>query len=156
MPTTPAVLIVEDDAANRRLLVEHVKLTGHRAIARAGPLEALSALERDPSIGLVLTDVRMPSAQDGIAFIRTIRARRPDLPLAAVTGYPDDLVELFGTSSCPVLVLTKPVRREQVAEVVRLAMPGSQPGTKHPTTLARVSLASASRSGSAEETREPH
>lgn len=138
MPATPAVLIVEDDAANRRLLVEYVKLTGHRTIAWADPLEALAALERDSAIGLVLTDVRMPAAQDGIALIRTIRARRPDLPLAAVTGYPDDLVELFGTPSCPVLVLTKPVRREQVAEVVRLAMASSRPGAKHAAALARV------------------
>ena len=138
MMDLPVVLIVEDDDANRQLLVEFVELAGYSARPCADPLGGLSALEDDPTIGLVLTDVRMPLASDGIALIRTIRTRRPERPLAAVTGYPDDLVELFGTPVCPVLILTKPVRREQVAEVIRLAMPGSEPGAKRATTLARV------------------
>jgi CheY-like chemotaxis protein len=92
-------------------------------------------LERDPSIALVISDVRMPPTGDvagftarpetaaGIGFIRTVRQRWPTLPLAAVTGYPDDLAELHGTPECPVLIVPKPFRASQIAEVLRLARP---------------------------------
>jgi CheY-like chemotaxis protein len=43
----------------------------------------------------------------------------------AVTGYPNDLVELHGTSECPVLVLIKPVRLQQIDEALSLVGAGS-------------------------------
>jgi CheY-like chemotaxis protein len=83
-----------------------------------GPDEALDLLASDPSIVLVLSDIRMPDAQDGLEFIRTVRHRWPLLPLAAVTGFPEDLSELHLTAECPALVLLKPVRSRQLREAL--------------------------------------
>jgi hypothetical protein len=63
----------------------------------------------------------MPTAADGLAFIRTARRRWPELPLAAVTGFPSELDELADTPEWPILVLTKPVALAQIQEVLRLA-----------------------------------
>lgn len=127
---TPAVLIVEDDIAGRALLGEHVTRAGRRAIEAADADEALALLERDSSIVLVLSDVRMPTAEPGIAFIRAVRRRWPDLPLIAVTAYPSDLAALHGSPEWPVLIISKPFHARQIHEALRFALrhPAREPG----------------------------
>ncbi|HWP29667.1 MAG TPA: response regulator, partial [Chloroflexota bacterium] len=117
-----AVLIVDDDALMRATLRERVLRAGYRPVEADGPAAGLAALERDSAIGLVLSDIRMPTTGDGIAFIRAVRRRWPALPVAAVTGYPGDLDALHGTPECPVLILPKPFRASQIEEVLRLAL----------------------------------
>jgi DNA-binding transcriptional regulator YhcF (GntR family) len=120
--TTPAVLIVDDDALVRGTLRERVTRAGYRAVEADGPPAGIAALERDLGIALVLSDIRMPATADGIGFIRAVRRRWPTLPLAAVTGFPGDLDTLHGTPECPVLILPKPFRASQIEEVLRLAL----------------------------------
>jgi signal peptidase len=112
--------VVDDDPVVRRVLSTYVTRGGYRAVDAAGPTEGLAALEADPSIRLVISDVCMPTSNAGLDFIRAVRRRWPELPLAAVTGYPDDLAELHGTPECPVLILPKPFRAHQIGEVLRL------------------------------------
>jgi CheY-like chemotaxis protein len=127
-PARPAVLVVDDDPDVRQLLVGFVEHGGYRAVTAPGPAEALAALEGEPQIALILSDVRMPGTEDGINFIRTARRRWPAVPLAAVTAYPADLDALLDTPEWPILVLTKPVRLGQILEVLRLAVRSAGPG----------------------------
>lgn len=119
---TPAVLIAEDDAAVRLLLEEYVRSAGYRPVFEPGPSELLTRLAQDPAIALIFSDVRMPDKETGLAFIRSVRRRWPELPLVALTGYPDDLVGLHGTPECPVLILSKPFWPHQIEETLRLAL----------------------------------
>jgi DNA-binding transcriptional regulator YhcF (GntR family) len=119
---TPAVLIVEDDALARTLLRTYVTKAGYRPIEASGPTEGLAVLAQDRTIALVLSDIHMPGKQEGIGFIRAVARRWPEIPLAAVTGYPDDLAELHGKPECPFLVLAKPVRAQQIETVLRLVL----------------------------------
>ena len=118
--STPAVLIVEDDPVDRTLLQTYVTRAGYRPIEARCPSEGLAVLEQDQAIALVLSDIRMPAKQDGVDFIRAVARRWPQTPLAAVTGYPDDLTELHGRPECPFLVLAKPVRAQQIESVLGL------------------------------------
>lgn len=120
--TTAAVLIVDDDALVRGTLRERVSRAGYRPVEADGASAGIAAIEGDTGIALVLSDIRMPGAEDGIGFIRAVRRRWPTLPLAAVTGYPADLDSLHGTPECPVLILPKPFRSTQIEEVLRLAL----------------------------------
>jgi CheY-like chemotaxis protein len=121
-PVAPAVLIVEDDRHIGELLVEYARAAGVRGTLAATAQAALAELERDPAIGLVLCDVRLPDAETGIALIRQIRRRSPELPLAAVTAYPEDLTALHDSPESPVLVIPKPFRSAQIREALRLAL----------------------------------
>jgi CheY-like chemotaxis protein len=118
----PAALVVDDDPNVRNLLAEHVRAMGLRALPAANAAEAMAALIADPAVALVLSDVRLPDPSEGIELIRTIRRRWPELPVAAVTAYPQDLDGLHGTPECPVLVLAKPFRAQQLREAIRFAI----------------------------------
>ena len=117
-PTHPVVLIVEADAAARAILGEYIERAGYAVIIADDATQALKLLGADTRIGLVVSAV----ANGGGDFIRATRRRRPELPLAAVIACPSDLVALYGTPDCPVLILPRPVRASQVEEVLRLAL----------------------------------
>jgi two-component system response regulator (stage 0 sporulation protein F) len=123
-PTPPSVVVVDDEIQVRLLVSEYVSALGYRPLEAASPDSALALLERERGVVLILCDVRMPDRHAGIEFIRTVRRRWPAMPIAAVTGYPDDLAELHGTADCPALVVMKPVRRSQIEEALA-RLPGS-------------------------------
>jgi CheY-like chemotaxis protein len=116
-PVAPTVLVVADDPQMRALLRTYATRAGHRVAEATGPAEALEVLARDRTIALVLSDVRLPAPSDGVTFIRTVKRRWPEVPLAAITTSPDDLTELHGRPECPVLILSKPVWEHQVRDV---------------------------------------
>jgi DNA-binding transcriptional regulator YhcF (GntR family) len=118
----PAVLIAEDDPEMSALLSTHVQRAGYRSLVASNPADAMQMLQDDQNIALVFSDVRMPDRDSGVDFIRTVRRRWPQLPLAAVTGFPEDLSELHGTPESPVLILPKPVWAHQIQEALRLAL----------------------------------
>jgi DNA-binding NtrC family response regulator len=128
---------VEDDPLTRTLLRTYVTKAGYRPIEASCPTEGLAALEQDRAVALVLSDIHMPYRQDGIGFIQAVARRWPEMPLAAVTGYPDDLAELHGRPECPFLVLAKPVQAQQIETVLRLVL---QP---HPAYRAAEALPTA-------------
>lgn len=121
-PVQPGVLIVDDEPESCELVASGVRRAGYRVVQALSPKEGLRALEADPAIAVVLSDIRMPTAADGLAFIRAVRRRWPNLPLAAITGYPGDVDQLLGTPESPVLVLAKPCRLRHLREALALAL----------------------------------
>ena len=83
----------------------------------------LGAIERDPTVALVLADLHVPDQQDGFAFVRAVRRRWPDLALGVITRSPADLAGLHGTRESPVLLLAQPFSADQVAGLLRLGLP---------------------------------
>jgi len=82
-----AVLIVEDNLVNAKVLERMVCKMGHPAdIAHSG-LEALAALEKR-AYAIILMDVQMPD-MDGISATTKIRDRNIHTPIIAVTANSD-------------------------------------------------------------------
>jgi two-component system cell cycle sensor histidine kinase/response regulator CckA len=76
-PGREVVLLVEDEAAVRRVADRILTAKGYRVITAANGREALHALEGyDGALDLVLTDVVMPEL-DGAALAGAVRARFP-------------------------------------------------------------------------------
>ncbi|HEX8162400.1 MAG TPA: PAS domain S-box protein [Pyrinomonadaceae bacterium] len=83
------VLLVEDDADSRELLIMVLEHCRAEVVATAGSQEAMSALEGwRPDV--IISDIEMPG-EDGYTFIRRLRAlpaeRGGDTPAAALTAY---------------------------------------------------------------------
>jgi class 3 adenylate cyclase len=84
------ILIVDDDALNRRLLEKHLEHDGHRTTAVDNGFAALAALETEPP-DVVLLDVVMPGL-DGIEVLARMKAD-PNLrhiPVIMISGSVDD------------------------------------------------------------------
>jgi signal transduction histidine kinase/CHASE3 domain sensor protein/DNA-binding response OmpR family regulator len=80
------VLVVEDIALIRMTTVEMVEEIGF-AVAEAGAApEALSLLENDPAIGVLLTDLGLPG-MSGRELVEKALQMRPDLRVVVVSGY---------------------------------------------------------------------
>ena len=121
--TAAAVVLLAGDEQLLEQLSRQIADAGYRAVAVGEPREALGAIERDPTVALVLSDLHRPDGQGGLAFVRAVRRRWPDLALAVITRAPADLAGLHGTREAPVLLLATPFSAHQVAELLRLALP---------------------------------
>lgn len=121
-PSMPAILVVEDEPDIGLVLGEYIKAVGAQPILATTTEEGLRALATDRTIALVLSDVHVPNAADGLDFIRAVRRRWPEVPLVAVTAYSEDLAPLHGTPEWPVLVVPKPFVPQQIREALNLGM----------------------------------
>jgi CheY-like chemotaxis protein len=96
------ILVVEDDADSREVLVRALSSAGHHVEGAENGREALAAVVRNKAEMIVL-DVRMP-VMDGVTFMQVLRSylRWQDLPVVVVTAITDsmelDRVMKFGIS----------------------------------------------------------
>lgn len=80
------VLLVEDNAANRKLLTAILAHAGYVVVAVSNAEEAYSAAH-DAPFDLVVTDIQMPRV-DGLTLVRRLaaNARTQQIPVLAVTA----------------------------------------------------------------------
>jgi signal transduction histidine kinase/DNA-binding response OmpR family regulator/putative methionine-R-sulfoxide reductase with GAF domain len=74
------VLVVDDNATNRRVLTLQAGKWGMKSRATGSPSEALSWLDAGEAFDLAILDMHMPE-MDGIALARQMRERHSSLPL---------------------------------------------------------------------------
>jgi len=124
-----SVLIVDDNATNRRVLEEQVRGWGMRPEMAAGAREALelagARLDRGEPFDVVLTDLHMPE-MDGFALVEALRSRPAgkEMILILTSGeHPDDLARARQLRIAA--YLTKPVRRCELRNSIAAAMAGS-------------------------------
>ncbi len=82
------MLVVDDDDASRRLIVELLRDADYEAVAVDGGAEALRELRRSGTrYDLMVLDIQMPGV-DGMSVAREVRRdpRLKDLPILAVTA----------------------------------------------------------------------
>jgi signal transduction histidine kinase/CheY-like chemotaxis protein/putative methionine-R-sulfoxide reductase with GAF domain len=106
------VLVVDDNAINRRILDLQTAAWGLTCTAVASGAEALALVESQTSFDLAILDMHMPG-MDGVDLARSLRARLPDLPLVLYTSLGgDDVDPLFAA------VLAKPVKQSQLFDLL--------------------------------------
>ena len=82
------VLVVEDDLATRKVLVDSLSLMNYEVVEAINGREALAILEtRTNDIALVLSDVVMPE-MGGIALFHAMRQKNLRIPIVLLTGHP--------------------------------------------------------------------
>lgn len=87
-----AVLLVEDEAAVRRLAERSLVRNGWLVLSAESGEAAMALLgDTPPPLAAVVTDMVMPG-MDGAALVRALRERlgRPDLPALLVSGYAEE------------------------------------------------------------------
>lgn len=94
MSQTPTrILLVEDNPADARLLLEILGENGSRPsgfeLVEVARLAAAIQRLQDANFDLVLLDLSLPDSQ-GIATVVRVKDARPDVPIVVLTGYDDD------------------------------------------------------------------
>jgi CheY-like chemotaxis protein len=102
-----SILLIEDDAALRRLLARSLERVGHRVRDAADSAAALAILAADPTIDLLVTDAVLPG-QSGPNLARQIETDRPSLRVLFISGYSDDAILRLGLLNDQEAFLQKP------------------------------------------------
>jgi two-component system cell cycle sensor histidine kinase/response regulator CckA len=125
----PVVLVVDDEEDVRGLVCEILRHAGIAPLAARDGQEALEILERLPDrIGLVLTDVMMPSF-DGPMLARRIAKEWPRLPVLFMTGYPAETLAALGLLPAELPRIEKPFRIRELIGRVRSALRSPDSGS---------------------------
>jgi signal transduction histidine kinase/ActR/RegA family two-component response regulator len=129
------VLVVDDDADSRELLLELLRSWGADASGASSVREAVDAIASErPDV--VVSDIAMPD-EDGFAFLRALRTQEAErgeapLPVAALTAFarPEDRQRALAAGFDA--HLAKPVDAEKlcatIAALLRTARRGVAPG----------------------------
>lgn len=112
------VLIVDDNADGREMLMTSLREYGARVRGAESSAEALSVLDSDSSVDVLISDIGMPDT-DGYELIRRVRtakdARTRLLPAIAVTAYADPEDRIRASVAGYQAHLSKPVDAALVA-----------------------------------------
>ena len=118
------VLVVDDDPGARKVARGNLGLEGFEVLLASSGAEALARLaEADPLA--VVSDLRMPD-MDGIALMAAAHARRPGLPFVLVTAHATVETAVAALRQGAVHYLTKPIRFDELAMVLRHAVAGER------------------------------
>jgi PAS domain S-box-containing protein len=85
---TETILLVEDEAALRKLMCKILKRHGYQVLEASNGVEALDLWsEHGKSVTLLLTDLVMPGGLDGQELARQLQAKQPALKVVFSSGY---------------------------------------------------------------------
>jgi CheY-like chemotaxis protein len=116
------ILVVEDDALVRNFVIAQLQSLGYRTIAAANGPAALTLIEDGKTFDLLFTDVIMPGGMTGRQLAEQASKRRPGVKVLYTSGYTDNAIVHQGRLDPGVLLLTKPYRKSQLANMVRRAL----------------------------------
>ena len=109
------LLIVDDNATNRRVLALQTAKWGMVARATESAREALQWLDDGDAFDLAIVDMHMPE-MDGVALARQIRARKRNLPIALFSSL--GRREVGDDENLFAAFLLKPVRQSQLFDML--------------------------------------
>jgi PAS domain S-box-containing protein len=111
------ILIAEDDSANYLFIESFLKQTNAEILWARDGKEALDIFKADPSLDMILMDLKMPDV-NGIEATRTIRKTNHQIPVIALTAYAfaDDRENSLN-AGCNAY-LSKPVKIEQLSKIL--------------------------------------
>ena len=119
------IMVVDDEAAQRRLMSEFLDSLGYTALEMSSAEDALEAIERKRP-EMVLLDIRLPG-MNGIDALREIRKIAGNLPVLLITAYADLRQAVDAMKSGADDYLSKPVDLDELATAIADAIGSAQP-----------------------------
>ncbi|HDL01950.1 MAG TPA: response regulator, partial [candidate division Zixibacteria bacterium] len=111
------ILVVDDDDQIREVLTDMLSIDGYDTVACEDGFSALKAFETE-EFDLVITDLGMPG-MSGLELAGEIHSKKPELPIAMITGWGTQLnhdeVALKGVKT----VLSKPFHLKDIKVMIQ-------------------------------------
>ncbi len=112
------ILVVDDDPDLLAATADQLRGLGYRVMTANDGTAALDALEHEPAIRLLYTDVAMPPPWDGPALAREALSRRASLAVLFTSGEHREIMDPAAE------LLSKPVPLDRLAHAVRRVLDG--------------------------------
>jgi DNA-binding response OmpR family regulator len=114
-----AILVVEDEARVRKLIVDVLTARGYRVLEATRGEDALRITRgHQGPIDLAVVDVVMPEIS-GPDLVRQLTPMRPDLRVLYISGYTDEAIVHHGIPESGTAFLQKPFLPDALARKVR-------------------------------------
>jgi PAS domain S-box-containing protein len=110
------ILVVDDEAGVREMTSELLTERGYKVHEAIDSTSAFSQSRRLERLDLLITDIGLPGAMNGLALAKQLKAERPDLKILFITGY----AKAEGISEGMLLgkVVSKPFSLTEIAHCV--------------------------------------
>jgi CheY-like chemotaxis protein len=122
---TESILVVEDDEDFRIYASEILCELGYRVLDAANGADALTILDRETDIDLLLTDVVMPGGLNGRELADEATRRWPALKVLFTTGYTRNAIVHHGRLDPGIHLIGKPFSFQELAAQVRARLDAS-------------------------------
>lgn len=86
MPDMARILIAEDDESMLNFLSLALERAGHETVSAKNGTDALTALEKNDTFDILLTDIVMPGI-DGIELSTRAKEIHPSIEIMLITGF---------------------------------------------------------------------
>jgi signal transduction histidine kinase/CheY-like chemotaxis protein len=113
------VLLAEDDLAVQNVATELLQGFGCQVVRACDGKSALEALEHDPAIEMLISDIAMPGGMNGLQLGRIVRQRYPGLPIVLTTGYSQYAAQVVSEGFT---LVEKPFRQDALVASIRAAL----------------------------------
>ncbi len=117
-PGTGTILVVEDDADVRDLVVHMLRELEYRVLEAEDGSGALAVLENNDHIDILFTDVVLPGDMNGTEIARRALAKLPDLKVMLTTGYAENTLGDLTLGGAISGIIRKPYRKGELAEAL--------------------------------------
>jgi signal transduction histidine kinase/ActR/RegA family two-component response regulator len=119
------ILVVEDEAGVRELAGQFLKAQGYTVLEAKDGIEALEiAARHEGTIHVTLTDMIMPR-MSGTELVKRLKAIRPDMKAAYMTGYAEYATcGNESSSNQQSSILQKPFSSTSLADMIRVVLAG--------------------------------
>ena len=120
------VLVVEDEAPVRRLMLRVLSEQGYKTLEAADGEEGLKIVRADTQkrLSLIVSDAVMPR-MSGKKLADAVAKERPEMRMLLVSGYTDDIILREGIESSSIPFLRKPFTPQALAAKVRGVLDGA-------------------------------
>ena len=113
------ILIVDDNASIRQLIVETLKPLGYNCLQAASGKDAMDVLRKyKGEVHLLITDVVMPG-MSGRELAETIREERPEMKVIFMSGYTENIIAHHGVLEQGINYISKPITPVTLTQKIR-------------------------------------
>ena len=123
-PAQGTVLVVEDSREVADVTIALLEQLGYRVVRAENAAEALRHLEQGIAFDLMLSDIVMPGAMDGMALAHLCRERFPELPALLTSGYSQAALAADGQFD----ILRKPFEMSALENAIEQALDKARRG----------------------------
>jgi CheY-like chemotaxis protein len=103
-------------------VVGQIQSLGYATLAAVNAKEAMAIINGPERVDLLFTDMIMPGSMNGRQLAEAALQRRASLKVLFTSGYSNEAIIHHGHLDAGVLLLAKPYRKSELAQMIRAAL----------------------------------